>query len=660
MIAAIPGDTITVANGSYSWDLVSFVNTKGSANAAPIVLMAQTFKKVVFTTNTRFEFQITNMVMTGFVFTNGNPAGSAVIKMGKSTLQGSNYCRISHIIIDNYNADTTVASPKNSEWIGIYGVRNRIDHCTFINKYYGSPVLVIWYDNATFPQKSTSTYHLIDSNYFNHIAYQGSNGGEYIRLGASANCNTDGYNTVEYNLFENGVQQEPEVISNKSNCNTYRYNTFKNNAGGITLRRGRYCKVYSNFFIKDTAYNGDNLQYGIRIFEKGHQVYNNYFEGIDGNKGTNNTARCPITINNGEVPISDTLVSASQALHFPADSCIIAFNSIVNAAGGQGIALGFTAGNSYPYQPKGVVIANNLIKMAQGVAIYNASTNTGLTYTAEGNWYQAPNGLTAGSGVLIPSKGFTAKTLSFGVRNQGILTPPASIKDNAVNSSAYTSMLNGKDLTGQNRSLLYDIGAQETDPSGVGLSFPLDSNMVGAGKPAYLLPLTLISFAAYYASNAITFRWQTEAATAFTRFDVQESIDGVGYEVIQTIYGNGGKQYQCPGRSFSTGKRTYRLKITNADGIVQYSPIRLLSANEPIHIQVFPNPTKGIIHIDRGNETTPVLLQVFNTVGMATTSFTTTQPQIELDTRLFPNGLYQLVLSKAGQPLYQFPFVVSH
>ncbi|KAI9435219.1 Chondroitinase B-domain-containing protein [Russula earlei] len=663
MVNALPGDTITVANGTYSWNLVSFVNTHGSQTATPIVLRAQSFKGVVFSGNTRFEFQITNMIMTGFVFTNGNPLSSAVIKMGKSATQGSKYCRITNIIIDNYNSDSSAATGVTAEWVGIYGTNNRVDHCTFINKAYGDPVVVVWYDNNTFPQKSTSTYHRIDSNYFKHIAYQGANEGENIRVGVSATCNTDGYNIVEYNLFEDGIQVDPEIISNKSNHNTYRYNTFRNTAGGITLRRGRYCEAYGNFFLRDATSN-NNIQYGFRIFEKGHHVFNNYIEGVNSNQGTYGTTLCPINISNGESPISDTLTAAAQSNHFPADSCTIAFNTIVNAYGGAGIMIGFIAGGSYPYPPHGVTIANNLVMMAQGTAVYNASSNTALTYFAEGNVYQAPSGL-APSGTIIPSTDFTSQSLVFGARTNGILAPPALARDAAVNTANYSAMLNGKDAQGQTRSAIYDLGADEINGSGTIISYPLDSTLVGAGKPlAIVLPVHLLGFNAVLVNTAVQLSWQVSDEINCKQYAIEWSTDGTHFSTLAVIAAKGANgitaSYDYQHLAPAPGNNFYRLKMEDNDGSYRYSALRQVPVSKNLVIQVYPNPAQHFVAVNlNGLMQLPTTIALFDASGREVKRISLSVNTINIPLEGLAAGLYHLQVTDRVQTLYNYAFVVT-
>ena len=254
--AAVPGDTVIVSNGTYDWGQLVLSNSNGTTTSNWIVIKAQTLNGVVFTGSTYMQFGGKRIMITGFKFANGNAGLNDVIQFRSSTSVSNyaQYCRLNNITIVNYSSDSTgaaagLSTASDNKWVSLYGIRNRIDHCTFIDKYNGGATVVVWYDNSNYPQQSTSTYHLIDSNYFNKRSFISGNGGESIRVGVGLTSSTYGYNVVEYNLFENMTQLEPEIISNKSGFNTYRYNTFKNCSGGLTLRRGRYCSVYGNFFL---------------------------------------------------------------------------------------------------------------------------------------------------------------------------------------------------------------------------------------------------------------------------------------------------------------------------------------------------------------------------------------------------------------------------
>ena len=175
MNAALPGDTVIVVNGTYIWGGINITNTHGTNTSAWIVLKAQSFNGVIFSGNTYLQFSGKHILINGFRFANGNVGSNDVISFRNSSNTSANYCRITNITIDNYNSDSTGSyantGSKNggdtlNRWVSLYGTNNRVDHCTFINKYNGDPTLVVWYDNNTYPQQSTPTYHKIDSNYW--------------------------------------------------------------------------------------------------------------------------------------------------------------------------------------------------------------------------------------------------------------------------------------------------------------------------------------------------------------------------------------------------------------------------------------------------------------------------------------------------------------
>ncbi len=484
--AARPGDTIVIANGSYNWGKISLNNTFGNSTSAWIVVMAQTRSNVIFTDSTYLMFSGYRIQIDGFKFANGNSRTNAVVAFRTTSNILAYYSRVSNITFDNYN---TIDSVEN-EWVAIFGTNNRLDHCTFINKSNARATVVVWYSNANFPDRSVSTFHRIDSNYFKGRSYMGGNGGETIRLGVGNNSRTFGYNIVEYNLFEGMTQAEMEIVSNKSYYNTYRYNTFKNCNGGLTLRMGKYCSVYGNFFINDDPTKTGS--YGIRIIDKGHKVYNNYCEGLLGSSSSLTSIRCPIVTYNGTYPSSDSLNPlVLNGAYLPADSALIANNTIVNCPGGPGIKLGNYDAGMALNQPLGTTLANNVIKLTSGQAIYKEPTDSLLTYFAEGNMYSAPSGLG-----LTNTTGFANTTLTFGSRVNGILSAPSIVQDASVNTIYYSAIIGNLDAQGQTRSSIFDVGCDEINGTGMVSNFPLDSNAVGAGKPIIVLRSQTISFSA--------------------------------------------------------------------------------------------------------------------------------------------------------------------
>ncbi len=657
MNAALPGDTVVVVNGIYNnWGIINFTNSNGTTTSNWIVLKAQTLTGVVFTGNTSLQFSGKRILVTGFKFTNGNTGNGDVIQFRNSSNVSANYCRLSNIIIDNYNSDSTGSYLNNSsdvgnKWVSIYGIRNRVDHCTFINKFNEGPTVVVWYDNTTYTTPASSTYHTIDSNYFNGRGYLGDNGGETIRVGTSSNSRTNGFNIIEYNLFENCVQLEPEIISNKSNFNTYRYNTFKNCNGGLTLRHGRYCNVYGNFFIVDKP--NYTRSYGVRVIDKGHKIYNNYFEGLLGNKNSLTSLRCPIILYNGLSSTNDTADASKASGYFPADSTIIAFNTIVNCSGGAGIVLGFTDGGSNTFQPLGIKVANNLIKMTTGQVGYKDAANSSLTYTAEGNIYNAP------SFGLSSSTGFTSKSLTFGSRVNGILTAPSSVQDAAINTANYVSLINAKDVTGATRSAIYDVGALELNSTGSIIATALDSNVVGAGKPSIPLPVRIVNFSAKQINKSIQLNWKVENEVNFKQYAVEYSIDGKDFKELKTIAATNQSQY-----SYQTEKidanQYYRLKLIDNEGKFSYSQTITLNFKlSNLNFSVYPNPAKDNINIQLKNLNTNCVLQLVDATGKVVKKIDSISNDIHISTKHLVNGMYHIQVIENNQIIHTYPIIIS-
>ncbi len=593
MTAALPGDTVVVSNGTYDWGQVNFINNNGTSTSAWIVLKSQTPGFVKFTGTTYFQFKGTRVELNGFDFESGSAGTNPIISFRYNSSNLSTYCRVTNMLFDNYNT-YSVDSTTENEWVGMYGTNNRLDHCSFINKYNARATVVVWYSSTTYPAPAISTYHRIDSNYFKGRSFMGANGGETIRIGDSNSSRTDGFNNIEYNLFEDCIQEEPEIISNKSDFNVYRYNTFKNCNGGLTLRHGRYCDVYANFFIVDNP--ARTRSYGVRVIDKGHSVFNNYFEGLLGNKNSLTSLRAPINLYNGRTTVIDSADATKASGYFPAEDAIVAFNTIVNCSGGAGIVLGYRDGGSNTFQPQGIVIANNLIKMTTGQAALKEAANTTLTYSAAGNMYNAPNGLG-----ITPTTGFANTTLTFGARTNRILVAPAVVQDAAVNTAAYISLLGSADAQSQARSAVYDVGADELNGTGSVITYPLDSSQVGAIRTATIVPVKLVDFYVSAVNGTAKLGWIVSNEVNVKEYIVEKSTDGVGFsntaavQVIASTAGNTSYSYQD--KNLQNGKYFYRIKTVDYDGAFQYSQVKFVSIGNTKAMTVFPNPASGIINV---------------------------------------------------------------
>ncbi|SOE21564.1 poly(beta-D-mannuronate) lyase [Spirosomataceae bacterium TFI 002] len=277
---AKPGNTIIMANGV--WSNTEILFSAEGTEAKPIVLKAQEKGKVILEKQSNLRISGKHLVIEGLIFRNGHSPTSELISFKKDSKNLANNCRLTEVVIDNFNGSERYDV---EAWVVLYGKNNRVDHCSFLNKRNQGVTLTVRLNSP----ESVENNHLIDHNYFGPRQNLGSNGGETLRIGTSHYSMMNSKSIVEFNYFDR-CNGEHEIISNKSNQNTYRYNTFFECLGTLTMRHGNETLVEGNVFFG----NGVTNTGGIRIINEKQTVINNYLEGVTGNR-----FRGALTIMNG-------------------------------------------------------------------------------------------------------------------------------------------------------------------------------------------------------------------------------------------------------------------------------------------------------------------------------------------------------------------------
>ena len=266
---ARPGDTITVANGTYR-DTELVLTAKGSPDK-PIVVMAQTPGGVILSGTSTLRLAGTGLEVNGLHFTNGYAPKGAVIEF-RAGGEVANHCRLTQCTIDNYDP---ASRETEYSWILLYGRYNRFDHNSIIGKRNSGVTLAVILDE----ERNQQNHHRIEYNYFGYRPNLGSNGGETIRVGTSQSSLSTSATYIQHNFFEQ-CNGEVEVVSIKSCDNVIRHNTFYESAGVLALRHGHRNLVEGNAFIG----NGKPFTGGLRIINEGHTVRNNFFSGLRGDR----------------------------------------------------------------------------------------------------------------------------------------------------------------------------------------------------------------------------------------------------------------------------------------------------------------------------------------------------------------------------------------
>ncbi|WP_395742515.1 polysaccharide lyase 6 family protein [Prosthecobacter sp.] len=260
------GDTLILQDGTWADAQLKLSATGTAAN--PVTIKAQTPGKVILTGASRLSVGGSHIIVDGLWFQ--NPTGDQVIELRRDSKQLATDSRITNCAVTN---DTPLTSAKSSQFVSIYGARNRVDHCYIAGKTTLGTTMVVWLSNESKDQGQ----HQIDHNHFGPRPRLGQNGGETIRLGDSKTSMQTAACIVEHNLFEK-CDGEAECISNKSCGNVYRHNTFQGVSGTLTLRHGNACTVENNTFIGAGAKGAG----GVRIIGEDHVVTGNRFENLTG------------------------------------------------------------------------------------------------------------------------------------------------------------------------------------------------------------------------------------------------------------------------------------------------------------------------------------------------------------------------------------------
>jgi hypothetical protein len=267
--AAATGDTITLANGTYTNNTLAITKSN-------ITVKAATPGGVFLNGTNAITLGGDYINFTGFQFTSGTISGNAISVSG-------NYNNLSQLNFNGYDA---------THMIIISGSHNIITRSNFQNKPAGNMtnhggtgdmIQII-------PSPTIIGYNVIRYCSFQHMpGFGGDYGNECIRIGDGAYSTYISRTVVEHCYFEDTGNGDSESISVKSQENCIRFNTMNNNPNAMfSFRNGNNNVAYSNFFIKS---GGIRCKQSNSIF-----IYNNYFQesAIGQNSSLPGTGTTPI------------------------------------------------------------------------------------------------------------------------------------------------------------------------------------------------------------------------------------------------------------------------------------------------------------------------------------------------------------------------------
>lgn len=329
-----PGDAIIINDGTYK-DIFITITDSGTKDN-PIFVLAKNPGKVFITGESIVDVFADYVTVANLSFKDGYPKTDR----GVVILNGE------HIRFTNNQIYQYELKGYDYKWLSLTGKYHSIDRNTFDGKSTGGSLLTVWRDDLS------SQYHHIFLNEFKNFEEAGgANGYETIRIGTSTYSQTDSFVLLEKNLFQS-VSGEIEIISIKSGRTIVRSNTFIECIGLITCRHGKNNLIEDNVFlcgnINDTG--------GIRMYDSGHIIRNNYIEAANSSSNT----RAGIVIHSGVNEVGTTTTMNLQWIPY---NILIQNNTIVDSR--QSILFG----GKYTYPAEDIYLDGNLIVSPDFAAI---------------------------------------------------------------------------------------------------------------------------------------------------------------------------------------------------------------------------------------------------------------------------------------------------
>ncbi len=168
------------------------------------------------------------------------------------------------------------------------------------------------------------------------------------------------------------------------------------------------------------------------------------------------------------------------------------------------------------------------------------------------------------------------------------------------------------------------------------------------------LPVDLLAFTAVLQQNNVLTNWAVANEKNIKNYQVEHSISGDRYTTIGTLTAKAtgvNTDYQFLHLNVPAGKNYYRLKMTDVDGMIKYSPTRLITVDRTTEVTLYPNPVKSLLNVKiKRQDGKSSTIKLLNSFGQQLKQLKVSG-STQIDMSAYPAGLYLVQVNDGADAL---------
>jgi uncharacterized repeat protein (TIGR01451 family) len=184
-------------------------------------------------------------------------------------------------------------------------------------------------------------------------------------------------------------------------------------------------------------------------------------------------------------------------------------------------------------------------------------------------------------------------------------------------------------------------------------NLPVVTNLESTAIVTQLLPLKLLSFVVTKQDNGNLLKWKVSKQANFSHFEIERSENGHDFMQIGKAPG-GPETLSYHDNKYARAINYYRLKMVDADGKHEYSPIRKVNNQGGIDVTLYPNPVKDVLQVQvESDHAKKLQLHILTPDGRIVVakelSVAAGATITSLNTAMLAKGVYLLRISSPGE-----------